>query len=77
MEVRIDRVKPGIFSIHSEDGQVLENAEHLESRYVGDKIVSHVRIVTKTKDLGRFIKPKTAKRMKDREEESGSESDIA
>jgi len=75
MEVRIDYVKPGLFSIHAQDGQVLKNAEHLESRYVGDAIVTHVRITTKVKDLGKFDKPVSTKRMKHEEQHSGSESE--
>ena len=64
MEVRIDRVKPGLFSIHAQDGQVLNNVEHVESRYVGDAIVTHVRITTKVKDLGKFDKPVSTQRIK-------------
>ena len=75
MEVRIDRVKPGLFSIHAQDGQVLNNVEHVESRYVGDAIVTHVRITTKVKDLGRFDKIVSTKRMKHEEQHSGSESE--
>lgn len=75
MEVRIDRVKPGLFSIHAQDGQVLNNVEHVESRYVGDAIVTHVRITTKVKDLGKFEKPASTKRMKHEEQHSGSESE--
>lgn len=75
MEVRINRLKPGMFSIHAQDGQVLNNVEHVESRYVGDAIVTHVRITTKVKDLGKFDKPVSTKRMKHEEQHSGSESE--
>ena len=69
-------MKPGLFSIHAQDGQILKNAEHLESRYVGDAIVTHVRITTKIKDLGRFDKPVSGlRRVKHEEVRDGSESE--
>ncbi len=80
MELRIARKKPGEFSIHSEDGERIENAEHLETRYRKDRIITHVRITTRAKDLGKFnsarsVVKKTPDKGKDNKEKpSGSES---
>ncbi len=74
MELRIKRIRPGEFSIHSETGAVITNVEHRETRYQGDEIITHVVIRTKASQLGKFTRSKT----KQAEEESnGSDSSPA
>lgn len=81
MELRVKRMKPGVFSVHTLDGQPVKNVEHLETRYMGDQVISHVKIVTRAQDLGKFEKaspeakePKAAPKKKTEEQNIGSES---
>ena len=73
MELRVKRIRPGEFSIHSETGTPITNAEHRETRYVGDEVLTHVVIRTKRNQLGKFSRLGT----KQKEEHHGSDSSPA
>ncbi len=74
MELRVKRIRPGEFSIHSENGALVSNAEHRETRYLGDEMLTHVVIRTKASQLGKFNRS-TGKQVK--EENHGSDSSPA
>ena len=74
MELRIKRIRPGEFSVHSETGTPITNAEHRETRYQGDDVLTHVVIRTKVSQLGKFTR-NSGKQVK--EEPHGSDSSPA
>ena len=73
MELRVKRIRPGEFSIHSETGTPITNAEHRETRYQGDEVITHVVIRTKASNMGKFTRSST----KQKEEHHGSDSSPA
>lgn len=64
MELRIKRIRPGVFSIHAESGEEISNAEHKETRYLGEEVITTITIRTKAKDTGRFVKHKKTQEAK-------------
>ncbi len=64
MELRIKRIRPGEFSIHSETGEEISNAAHKETRYLGDEVITTITFRTKAKDTGKFVKPKRTQEAK-------------
>ncbi len=66
MELRIKRIRPGDFSIHTENGEEISNAEHKETRYLGEEVITTITIRTLAKHTGKFVRTK-----KVQEEKSG------
>jgi hypothetical protein len=64
MELRIKRIKPGEFSIHSETGEEISNVVHRETRYLGDEVVTTITLKTKAGETGKFIRPKRVQEAK-------------
>ena len=82
MELRIKRLKPGQFSLHTLTGEAVTNARHLETRYERGKAVTTVEITHDKKLIGRFERVKSEGKRplegsKKQEVAGGSESNPA
>lgn len=64
MELRIKRIKPGEFSLHTETGEEITNATHKETRYHGDEVITTITVRTKVKDIGKFTRAKRTQEAK-------------
>lgn len=79
MELRIKRLKPGRFSLHTLTGEAVTNARHIETRYERGKAITTIVITHDEKLIGAFdrVRPEGKKPLeesKKQEVAGGSES---
>ena len=70
MELRVKRIRPGEVSIHSETGSVITNAEHRETRYLGDEVITHIVIRTLASQMGKFTRMKSKQEKEEADDSS-------